>query len=199
MWRVDVGKGEATRARLIEKTAELITVQGYHATGLNQITQESSTPMGSLYYHFRGGKDALVGAAMEAGGSLIAGALTAAFSSAPDIPSAVRTLVHLLAEQLENSGFRKGCPIATVTLETAAENGTIQKTAQIIYQGWQAQIAAFLVTFGYSEPAAASAARFALVVIEGGLLLSRAEHSTAPLTDAGEHLIVYLTSRSEGA
>lgn len=187
-----MSKGDETKARLVQKTVELIATQGYHGTGLNQITQESGTPMGSLYYHFRGGKDALVAAAMQAGGDVITQSLQAAFSETADVPSAIHSLVELLSQQLEASAFTKGCPIATVTLETAAQNDTIQHASQTIYRQWQTQIAQFLVQTGYEESAAPSLALFALTVIEGGLLLSRAERSITPLHQAGEQLIFFL-------
>ncbi|MBN8591791.1 MAG: TetR/AcrR family transcriptional regulator [Anaerolineae bacterium] len=191
-------KGTQTKTRLLEKTAELLAVQGYHATGLNQITQESGTPIGSLYYYFRGGKDELVTAAMHVGGDAVAGALSAAFA-APDMPTAIRSVVQILAQQLHESDYQKGCPVATVTLEAAAQNDSIQLTAQAVYRGWQQQIAAYLIQAGYEATQAESIAAFSLVVIEGGLLLSRAERHTAPLEQAGEHLIQYITClRSKG-
>ena len=48
-----------TREQIIEKTCELIELQGFNATGVNQIIRESGTPKGSLYYHFPGGKEEL--------------------------------------------------------------------------------------------------------------------------------------------
>ncbi|GAA3331467.1 hypothetical protein GCM10020331_088170 [Ectobacillus funiculus] len=39
--------------------AAFFQLQGYHATGLNQILTESETPKGSLYYHFPNGKEQL--------------------------------------------------------------------------------------------------------------------------------------------
>lgn len=187
-----MNKGEQTKARLIEKTAELIAAQGYHATGLNQITLESSTPIGSLYYHFRGGKDALVIAAMQAGGALITNVLNEAFSSASDPVTAIRAVISLLGDQLENSGYMLGCPIATVTLESAATNDTIQAASQAIYHEWQTRITQFFIQTGYVEPFSSSLAMFALAAIEGGLLLSRAERSIVPLQQVGEQLIRFI-------
>ncbi|UUZ80779.1 TetR/AcrR family transcriptional regulator [Paenibacillus sp. P26] len=50
----------SARERLIQATSNLIELQGYHATGLNQIIKEGGAPKGSLYYYFPNGKEELV-------------------------------------------------------------------------------------------------------------------------------------------
>ncbi|MEQ8674577.1 MAG: TetR/AcrR family transcriptional regulator [Aggregatilineales bacterium] len=192
-----MSKANETKARLIETTADLITRQGYHATGLNQITQDSGIAMGSLYYHFKGGKDALVVAAMRASGDLITTAMERVFQSTTDIPTALEAISEFLAVEMEKSDYQKGCPIATVTLEEAAVNDALQTESQTIYDAWKAQITTFLIRVGCGEDQARSMALFSLVVIEGGLVLSRAERSTAPLKQATHMLIAYLESALE--
>jgi TetR/AcrR family transcriptional repressor of lmrAB and yxaGH operons len=188
-----MGKGEETRARLIEKTGELLAMQGYHATGLNQITKESNTPMGSVYHYFPNGKDELAVAAMQRTGSEITGLLNMAFTATTDPETAIRLIATGLSDQLVHSGYRKGCPIAAVTLEEAATNDAIQATSQAIYNEWQEQIARFLSQAGYPSQQADSLAAFSLTVIEGALLLCRANRSVAPMQQAADHLIQFLT------
>jgi len=53
-----------SRARAIETAAELFQRQGYAATGLSQIIEESGSPKGSFYFNFPGGKQQLAEAAL---------------------------------------------------------------------------------------------------------------------------------------
>src|SRR5439155_10246358 len=39
-----------TRTRMLEATARLLQLRGYHGTGLNEILAESGAPRGSLYF-----------------------------------------------------------------------------------------------------------------------------------------------------
>ena len=57
-----------TREKFVETTSRLMEIQGYHATGLNQIIKESGAPKGSLYYHFPGGKEELASEAVHQAG-----------------------------------------------------------------------------------------------------------------------------------
>jgi TetR/AcrR family transcriptional repressor of lmrAB and yxaGH operons len=54
-----------TRDNIIDVAKTLFQIQGYHATGINQIIRESDVPKGSLYYHFPNGKEEIAIAAVE--------------------------------------------------------------------------------------------------------------------------------------
>jgi TetR/AcrR family transcriptional repressor of lmrAB and yxaGH operons len=179
---------QGTRARIIAATTDLLEAQGYHATGLNQILQQSSTPKGSLYHHFPAGKEALAAEAMEAAGQAVTNDLDALIAQGVDFSSALAPLMAFFCERLHTSDFQKGCPVATVTLEIAATSDPIQQACRSVYRGWQVRIEQLLIASGWSPTRAPAMALFALSAIEGALILCRAERSTLPLEQVAEEL-----------
>src|SRR5262245_1551307 len=118
-------KGEETRGRLLDATQDLIESGGYFAAGLNQIIATSGAPRGSVYFHFRGGKDEMVIESLHRA----AGAITAGISAieADEPAEFVRKALGLLGDRLEESGWQKGCPVATVALDVAGSNDEVQR------------------------------------------------------------------------
>ena len=53
------------RVRAIDTAERLFRIQGYTATGLSQILQESGAPKGSFYFHFPRGKAQLAEEAID--------------------------------------------------------------------------------------------------------------------------------------
>lgn len=188
---------EGTRARVIAATADLLEAQGYHATGLNQILQQSAAPKGSLYHHFPGGKEALAAEALEAAGNAITTDLDALIAKEADFGTAISVLTTVFCERLKTSDFQKGCPLATVTLEVAATSDAIQSVSRTIFRAWQARIEQLLVASNWSPARASAMALFALSAVEGALILCRAERSTHPLEQVVEELRLLLEGKAE--
>jgi TetR/AcrR family transcriptional repressor of lmrAB and yxaGH operons len=175
-------KGEQTRDRMLTTTAELLRRQGYHATGLLQIVQHSGTPKGSMYFHFPGGKDELAAQALRQAATSWRATLSQALSAtAGDLAGDLARVCDLLAAELESTAYTHGCPLATVTLETAADNPVLRAVAAEQYRGWETLISERLRAEGLAAEQADAAATLVLSSIEGALLLSRAYHDTTPL------------------
>jgi len=183
----ELTKGERTRKKLVDATAVLLRRQGYHATGLSDIVAESGAPRGSLYFHFPDGKDQLARAALEAAGEEWRVRIEAVLADALDLGTAIDSIVKLLADDLESSGWDHGCPVAAVALESTS--ATVRKTIAAHYASWQQGITDRLAgQFGIAPPIAAQLATVALAAIEGGLLLARVQRSRAPLVTVGHAL-----------
>ena len=181
-------KGDRTRERLVEATATLLQRQGFHGTGLLDIVKESGAPRGSLYFHFKGGKEELACAALEGAGSRWREMIEALVSAAPDLGEAVYTVCAFMAQSLEATGYAEGCPLATVGLEASSTSEAVRHTVARHYDGWIESITQRIVKSGTPHDEAKRFATFALSSVEGALLLSKVKRSTEPLVHVGEML-----------
>ena len=188
-----------SRARFVETTAALLRRQGYHATGLAQIVEESGAPKGSLYFHFPGGKETLAQAALERSGEEMQAKLAAIATGAGSPAAAVRAVTKRLADELEASRFQDGCPVATVALEAAAQVPALQAVCSASYGRWQELLEGYLAHAGLPAARARALANLVLAAVEGALLLSRAHADTTPLRAAGEELAALLEAEAGAA
>jgi TetR/AcrR family transcriptional repressor of lmrAB and yxaGH operons len=177
-----------TRDQFIATTCELIETQGFHATGLNQIVQESGAPKGSLYYHFPAGKEELVAAAIERTGAMVSERIAANLALEPDSAVAIGDFIHRIAENVEASGFQSGGPLMTVAMETATSSERLNLACRAAYQQLQEAFNSKLRKSGYSESRAAELTTFIVAAIEGGIILSRTNHTGDPLRQVAEEL-----------
>lgn len=173
---------------MLETTADLLQRQGYGATGLNQIVDESGAPKGSMYFHFPGGKEELAALALERASQAMDARLAEMFGAAPSTAHAVTALIAHFTEQLERSRFTKGCPFATVALEQSASSDALHRVCSATYARWQAALAARLRSDGHTRARAESLAGLCLAAVEGALVLCRAHRSIAPLQQAAVEL-----------
>lgn len=178
----------SARDQIIESTCTLLELQGYHATGLNEIIQQSGSPKGSLYYYFPGGKEALTVEALEHVGRTVLQRIRTNLALDTDPAVSIPAFIRQVARAVEATGYRTGGPITTVALETAATSERLRTVCANIYAGWQAEFADALQEGGI---AAERAERLSVVIIsalEGGIILARTRQSPAPLLAVADEL-----------
>jgi TetR/AcrR family transcriptional repressor of lmrAB and yxaGH operons len=181
-------KGDETRKRLIEAARALVEAKGYHGTGLNEVLALAGAPRGSLYHHFPGGKDQLVGEALVAAGREVDDIVEELAATATTSRDLVLALLDGLADRMVAAGYAKGCPVATVALEVAATNDDLQLICSGIYAGWQRALAGALRAEGHDPAEADELAVTALALIEGALVLARASRSRIPIEQTSRRL-----------
>ncbi|KHJ71561.1 MULTISPECIES: TetR/AcrR family transcriptional regulator [Rhodococcus] len=175
-------KGARTRTRMIDTALELIQTRGYHGTGLAHITAGAAAPRGSLYFHFPGGKDELVVAALDRVGAEFTGLLESLIADGRGAGAVVSAVFDDLAARLERSDFAAGCAVASVAVDAAAENPALQESCARVYESWRVVLEQLLVRDGVPNPAALAGAIVGLV--EGATVVARARRDTAPLHEA---------------
>ncbi|NUT51890.1 MAG: TetR/AcrR family transcriptional regulator [Saccharothrix sp.] len=178
---------------------ELIQRHGYSGTGLNTVVEHAGAPKGSLYFHFPRGKEELGEKAVELAaarfGSLVA---DSALSSATPV-EVLRRVIDELARMLADGDFQLGCPVSVVTLEMGAQSERLRDACANAFESWIVPVSELLEGQGRPRPAARALATAVVSMVEGAVIVSRAQRSVEPLHCAAEAITVLLEQDAEAS
>ncbi len=169
-----------SRERMIQTMGDLLRRRGYAATGLQQLTEEARAPIGSMYFHFPGGKEQLAAEAVTRAGSERS-AVLATLLGGTNTADAVRAIAAAMGRDLVTSRWHNGCPIATPALEMSGESEPIRAAANASFDAWELLFAQRLGADGVPSGRARAIAAAIVAALEGGLILARTRRSLAPL------------------
>jgi len=175
-----------TRERIVSASADLLRRQGYAGTGVKQIVGAAGAPFGSLYHFFPGGKEQLGAETIRWSGRMYGLLLPLTFDTSPDLVTGVRAFFAAAADQMEESGYADGCPIATVALEVSSTSEPLRQACADVFDGWIQAATRRFTAGGMAEATARQLTIGLLAALEGAFILSRALRSTEPLKIAGE-------------
>jgi TetR/AcrR family transcriptional repressor of lmrAB and yxaGH operons len=163
---------ENSRTKLIKTASRLFQQQGYHATGLNQITKESGAPKGSLYYHFPSGKEQLAIESVQLTAQFVSERIEEGLNKDPSAIDSIQNFILDMAEQFQDERCKEGIPIATVALETALVSESLRHECQSAYRNFQHLFTQKLISSGYEEKRAKELGIVINSMIEGAFLIS---------------------------
>jgi TetR/AcrR family transcriptional regulator, lmrAB and yxaGH operons repressor len=176
------------RQPIIDAAVTLFRRQGYGATGLNDIVDESGAPKGSLYHYFPEGKSSIAVAAVEEAGRRVVATMAKLASETGSTGDLMRAHARLLAGWMRKSGFRDGCPITTVLLELAPKDRAVAQAGQDAYTARLRILTDRLIADGISPARAERLAGLCVSALQGALIQARVERSGAPIEAAAEEL-----------
>ncbi|MFB6560448.1 TetR/AcrR family transcriptional regulator [Streptomyces sp. NPDC056400] len=177
-----------TRDRLVRTASRLMQHGGYENTPIKQLVREAEATLGSLYHFFPGGKQELAVAAIHFGDEEFAELLRAGLAAHTDPADAVEGVAVALAQALEESDWRDGCPVTATALETVGRLPELQAACARGFANWQHLVAAKLLASGYPEADARDLAITVINTLEGAETTSQVTMSRTPLLVAGRHL-----------
>jgi TetR/AcrR family transcriptional regulator, lmrAB and yxaGH operons repressor len=169
------------RERAIQTAERLFRVQGYAATGLTQIIEESGSPKGSFYFHFPGGKRQLAMEVIAAYRDKTTAAFRALADRATGDPDKfVRTIVKAVANEMLASDWACGCVAQTLAQELAPSDAEIAGQLAALFEDWTDIVASAICAAGTTPSSARQRAMALVASLEGARTLARVQGSAAP-------------------
>ena len=143
-----MAKAPDSKEKTLVAAAKLLRQQGYHGTALHDILAAAGSPRGSLYFHFPKGKEEIGEAALMRAGEAVARAIAGAAETSENADVFLTRVARGMASDLERSGYREGCPIATTALETSAQSEVLGNATRGALLKWEHEIKRGLERFG---------------------------------------------------
>jgi len=172
-----------TRDRLISAMLEALGTRGFHGVGISELLHRAKAPKGVLYHHFPGGKTEWAVAAIDTVVVHITGALEHLFVRHDDPVQALALWMQEAQNILQGSGFQRGCPLATIALESTAEDTAIREAVAKGFTAIRDCLKRALVTRGIDAQQAAGLSSLIVSAYEGGLIQARVAGSAGPLQE----------------
>lgn len=186
------------RELIVSTAARLFFSQGYHATGLNQIIKESSTPKGSLYHYFPHGKEELAHECIQKANENILQKFEEVFAAHDNTGDAIQQFIHDLAIETEAAGFTGFLPFSFwAAVETSCISHQLRIACQDVFAGWQRIITKHLILDGIGEKKAEEMGLLVISLMEGALIISLTNQDKQPLLTAADYLSVVAKNAKE--
>jgi TetR/AcrR family transcriptional repressor of lmrAB and yxaGH operons len=180
---------QGTRGRLVAAMADSLQRRGFHGVGVAELLEQATAPKGVLYHHFPGGKTELALAAIQAGVASVTRGLDRLIEEHGEPIGVLRAWFAGAQHRLEKSGFERGCPFATVALESGAHDEALRRALADGFDAIRRRLAAMLTLAGARRTTAHRLALLIVSAYEGALLQARVAGSVKPVADTAAMLV----------
>jgi AcrR family transcriptional regulator len=176
-----------TRDRLIEAARFLFWERGFAGTSMSELLARADVNSGS-FYHFFDSKEGLLRAVLEGYLHLLRPMVVdPAFANVRQPLERVFAILAGYRERILATGCQYGCPLGRLALEIDPENAPAHELIARNFQGWIEAVRECLEAMKPSLPTKTdldALATYVLVVMEGGVMLSRSYRSVEPFDRA---------------
>lgn len=192
-----------TKTRLLEATYSLMLKKGYPSTSVDEICEAAEVSKGSFYHFFKSKQDlALAMLEHHMDGATVAIEQGLDLTGLDGPQRTIRYVKHVEdgAEEL----WRDGCLIGSFALELAETNPEIRQSVSKIFRDLVDHMEQVFVPLcdahrGADTPPARELAEQFIMVIEGGVVLSRAHHDRRYVPQAIRSFRRYLENLARDA
>jgi AcrR family transcriptional regulator len=176
---------------MIAATARLLAQRGLEGASLADILEAAKAPRGSMYHHFPGGKDQLVGEAVDLAGKRSLEAMDGLDGQSPAIVAG--RFLDGWRELLVRTQYRAGCAVLAVTM---AADSDLLRHADAVFASWIQRLTQLFVEGGLSPETAADLATGLVAATEGAVAISRAQRDLHPFEVVASQLMEQVRAMS---
>jgi TetR/AcrR family transcriptional regulator, transcriptional repressor for nem operon len=177
----------STRDRLIDSARYLFWERGFGGTSMSDLLAHAEVNSGS-FYHFFDSKEALLREVLDGYLRLLRPMVVdPAFVGVDDPLARIFAILAGYRQRILATDSKYGCPLGRLALEIDPENAPAHALIAANFQGWIDAVRECLVTMQPRLPGETdldALATFVLVVMEGGVMLSRSYRSVEPFDRA---------------
>lgn len=130
-------KSEATRLTILQKAFELIYVNGYQTTSVDEIIATTQVTKGAFYYHFKTKDEMGLAIINELMIPNFKNTFIEPFQRVVNPLDAIYELMYNLLIENENLKVEYGCPASNFTQEMAPWNIEFTKALNYLSQQWE--------------------------------------------------------------
>jgi len=178
-----------TRERLIETATKLFLGKGYGSVGTSQICTSAGVNKGT-FYHFFPSKSDLVIVAMEKYSKSIDDDFARIAQSSATPSNKLAALFEVPAKANRSwrkaNGFTQGCLVGNMTLELGAFDESVRQASKTALRRWARAIEPIIVEFAKAEGLSGlvpiNGARCVVAMIQGGVLMAKANNDPHEIT-----------------
>ncbi|GGG68765.1 TetR/AcrR family transcriptional regulator [Paenibacillus radicis (ex Gao et al. 2016)] len=181
-----------SRDTILSTATRLFQLQGYSATGLNQIIKESNAPKGSLYYHFPGGKEQLAVESINKMAGVIADLITSDFAEYGNVVEAIQIHIRKIGEGFDDIEHIEGIHIGLIAAETALKSEPLRQASKNAFDLWISIYEQKLIEDGYGEERAVQLSVLINSLIEGSITHALTYKNGDALRNAADFIPVLL-------
>lgn len=185
-----------TRDRFIKTASRLFQMQGYHATGINEILKESGAPRGSFYYHFPNGKEELALEAIKLSSETIQKDIKDTLEQFSNPIEAIKAQIEKIAEFITREERMQALSISLLALETYSSSEFLREACKAAFVSFGNIYVEKLIQSGFTQEKAHELSLVIQSMTEGAITISLTQKDGAPLLAVAKQISLLLSTKS---
>lgn len=164
------------RRRILDAAFELFQSRGYNAASVHEIAASAGVTGGALHHHFASKKSLGLAVIDERVSPALDKTWLQPVREAEDAARAILEVFGTLADELDDRGSVRGCPVNNLTLELAFADADYRDALRRLFDTWRKTIAARI---GGSDGEARAAT--VISAYSGAMAIAKVEQRGEPL------------------